>query len=319
MAVLLAGTVVLVQANRQLHYARLALLEGQDHRAQHRPGEALSAFKRGLALAEPIPLSHELTRQLSIELQRADREQAARELHVLVEALRPYYGQALLAPAQARQVEESCSRFWDKRAQIQQRLEPQLDPELTQQIRTDLLDLAILWTDLRVSLAGAREAAARQEALEVLDQAESLFGPSCVLDQERLAHASALDLPTPAQTTRVPRTAWEHCAVGRALLRSGNVESAAVHFQQALEREPGGLWHHFYSGLCAYRQARYGDALIAFHACVALAPDRAWCFYDRALAYRALGRLDQAQHDFDAARCLDPTLAAACGELDKLR
>jgi serine/threonine protein kinase/tetratricopeptide (TPR) repeat protein len=311
----IAGSLVVIQAKRQLDQARVALMEGQEHRAHYRLGEALSAFKRGLALTESIPVSDELTRQLRMEAQHAESAEVARDLHVLVDTLRPYYGQALLERALARQVEASCRRFWDLRGEIQQRLARHLEPDLTLQFRTDLLDLAILWSDFRVSLAGENDASARRDALEVLDQAETLFGPSSVLDLERAAHIQALGLPVPAQTTRAPRTAWEHCALGRALLRSGNVEAAAVHFQQALESEPGSLWYNLYSGLCAYRQARYEAAAMAFNACVALAPDRAWCFYDRGLAYRALGQFHQARRDFDTAQRLDPTLAQADVEL----
>jgi tetratricopeptide (TPR) repeat protein len=205
----------------------------------------------------------------------------------------------------------TCRQFWEKHGLIQQRLEPQLDSALTQQMQTDLLDLAILWTDLRVRHAGAQEAAARREALEVLDQAEQWFGRNCVLNQERSTHAAALGLPRPVQTTPMPRSAWEHGALGRGLLRAGDLDSAAGHFRQALDLEPGDLWTNFYSGSCAYRQTRFEDALMAFNVCVALAPARPWCFYNRALANKALGRLDRARQDFQTARRLDPTLVAA--------
>jgi tetratricopeptide (TPR) repeat protein len=109
----------------------------------------------------------------------------------------------------------------------------------------------------------------------------------------------------------MPRSAWEHGALGRALLRAGDLASAAGHFRQALDLEPGDLWTNFYSGSCAYRQTHFEDALMAFNVCVALAPDRGWCFYNRALANKALGRLDRARQDFQTARRLDPTLVAA--------
>ena len=40
--------------------------------------------------------------------------------------------------------------------------------------------------------------------------------------------------------------------------------------------------------------------------CVVLAPDCAWCFYNRGLAEMELGRLDRARRDFDQALRLDP-------------
>jgi tetratricopeptide (TPR) repeat protein len=305
----MAAGLVLVQANHQSHQASLALVEGRQHLAHHRLGEAARAFQRGLALTAPIPLSRELAGQLRAELRLAEGGQAAEELHQLVDGLRPYYGLASPPSAEVSQVERACRLFWEHRHLIQQRLEPQLDPDLTRQMQTDLLDLAILWSDLRVRMAGDQEHAARREALEVLEQAEQLFGPNCVLDQERRTHTEALALPLPAQTTPMPRSAWEHGALGRALLRAGQLESAALHFQRALDLEPGNLWTHFASGLCAYRRTRFEDALMAFHACVALAPERAWGFYYRGLAYQELGNQERARQDFQTARRLDPTLA----------
>jgi tetratricopeptide (TPR) repeat protein len=199
-----------------------------------------------------------------------------------------------------------------------QRLEPQPDPELTQQLQADLLDLAILWTDLRVRLAPADQACtARREGLEVLDQAEALFGPSCVLYRECQTHAAALGLASVARdaarrgAARAPRTAWEHYALGRSLLQAGDLRPAAAQFARALELQPQALWPNFYQGKGAYQRGHYEDAVIAFTACVALAPDSAWCRYHRGLAFAELGRPRRALHDFDSALHLDPTLAEA--------
>src|SRR5262249_54763494 len=53
------------------------------------------------------------------------------------------------------------------------------------------------------------------------------------------------------------------------------------------------------------------EALAAFSACVALAPQSAWCFHNRGLAYAALVRLDEARADFDRALVLDKGFGAA--------
>jgi tetratricopeptide (TPR) repeat protein len=307
-----AAILGVIHAGRQQHQARLALEEGRDHLANQRPVEALGAFRRGLALAEPIPLSQDLVAALRHHERVAERTQAARDLHLLVDRLRPFYGMAGLTPAEARRLEARCRQFWEQRDLIRQRLEPLQEPDLARQVEADLLDVAILWTDLSVRLAGEHPSDTRREALRVLDQAEELFGASCVLAQERRTHAAALKLPEPvAGLLPAPRTAWEHAALGRALLRAGDLSAAAQAFQQALERNPQDLWASFYSGTCAYRQARYGDAALAFQTCVALAPEQAWCFYNRGLAYLEWGRLDRALHDFDTALRLDSTLAAA--------
>jgi tetratricopeptide (TPR) repeat protein len=53
------------------------------------------------------------------------------------------------------------------------------------------------------------------------------------------------------------------------------------------------------------------DACAAFRTCIALAPQTAECYYNRALAHEALGRGDQALADYGRALELDPALTAA--------
>src|SRR5262249_7037394 len=156
--------------------------------------------------------------------------------------------------------EVHCRAFWDNRHQLIGRLSeggPALDPE----VRADLLDLAIFWADLQVLLAGpAGQEEARRQALRVLDQAEESFGASPVLDEERRIHG-ATRLSARRQGPGTGSTAWEHYALGRALLRSGDLERAAEEVARAVRLLPQGLWPNFYQGLCAYRQGRYADAV----------------------------------------------------------
>jgi tetratricopeptide (TPR) repeat protein len=163
---------------------------------------------------------------------------------------------------------------------------------------------------------------ARREALEVLGQAERLFGASSVLDCERRAHAAALGLSgAEEKPQRAPRKAWEHFAVGRAHFQNGNLEEAAAHFDQALVLGPQDFWPNFFKGKCAYqraqtasvsaRKAHYEDSVLAFTACVVLAPEKAWCYYNRGLAYEGLGNPERALDDYGHALRLDRTLALA--------
>jgi serine/threonine protein kinase/Flp pilus assembly protein TadD len=317
--VILASTATgLAYVGRQLNKARTALQEGRDHLHKYEYREAQAASRRGLALAEDLPFQGELTRELREQLRLAERAQAAQELHLFVERVRALCSADGLAAREARAVETHCRTFWQERDAIVQRLGSQADPELERQVQTDLLDLALLWTDLRVRLARGNEtAAARKEGLEVLDEAERLFGPSCALCQERQLHAEALGLTEVVQAARrqsaelTPRTAWEHYALGRAFLRAGELNQAATHFERSLDLEPQSLWPNFYRGQCAFLRGRYEDAVTAFTACVVLAPQSAWCFHNRALAFAQLGRADEALHDYDRALELDPTLAPA--------
>ena len=80
-------------------------------------------------------------------------------------------------------------------------------------------------------------------------------------------------LPPPGR-----RTAWGHYALGRALLRAGDLEGAAAELERAVRLRPQGLWPNFYQGLCAYRRGRYADAALAYSVCVGAAPESAGCF-----------------------------------------
>jgi tetratricopeptide (TPR) repeat protein len=56
---------------------------------------------------------------------------------------------------------------------------------------------------------------------------------------------------------------------------------------------------------------RAGDALADFSVCVALAPDRAECYYNRALAHVALDHREAALQDYDQALRLEPRVGRA--------
>jgi tetratricopeptide (TPR) repeat protein len=313
-----AGAALLGSALRQAGQARDALREGRQSLERRRYDEALDHFRSGLALVENLPLGDGLRQQLGEGERLAEHGRAAEELHRFCEEIRPLHGYPLPA-TQGRLVAEQWKQFWDRREQLLL-LREQPDPALREQVRVDLLDLAILGAHLRVRFAPPdRAAAGREEALAVLAWAEEQFGPSRVLYEERRAHALALGrgglaaeaARRAASWPRAAAGAWEHAALGRAYFLAGEFRRAAAELDRALELRPGALWPTFYRGCCAYRLGQYDDAVVAFSACLALAPDRAWCSCNRGLAYLALGRPDRALPDFDRALRLDPRCAAA--------
>ncbi len=307
-----ATALFVLHLGQQRDAAGTALAEGRRQLEQDQVADALATLRRGQSVVEALPGNGDLKRQFADEVRRAEQAQAAQELHQLADRMRFLYDSSL-PPAQLRLLEGHCRMLWDRRDDILGRLQSDADPQIREQIQADLLDLAILWTDLRVRLAPAEDAAeARRAALEVLGRAEDIFGPSPVLQQERQIHARALGSTAPGrQADLKPRTAWEHYALGRSLLRSGQPEAAAPYFVRAVELEPQGLWPNYYRGVCAYRLGRYQEAVMAFSACTALAPDSAGVWFNRGVALSALGCADQALHDYDEALRLDPALAPA--------
>jgi tetratricopeptide (TPR) repeat protein len=328
-----AGGAVLDQVSRHSDRARAALHEGHRCLDQEHYAQAHEALAHGIALLDGSPFDADLRRRLHEAMRRAEQGQAVEELHRYAERVRPLYTTTSLPEVQTREVLEQCRRFWLEREAIHQVLGPPRSTESGPQVRLDLLDIAILQAHLGARLAPPGEVAAvRREALRVLEEAEALFGPSCVLCRERQAHAEALRLTELAKSAArqaealPPQSAWDHLALGLIHFRADDYRRAGTVMERAVALEPGNLWANFYRGSCAYRLEHHQDAVTAFSVCVALAPGTAWCYLNRGLAEAALGHLDRALGDYDRALELDPTLAAAafgrgvvCYRQDRLR
>jgi tetratricopeptide (TPR) repeat protein len=292
--------------------AERALDDGVRAIREHQFADAERALAGGLALAETLPFEGGLRRQLRDQLEAARRLRVAHQLHQLADETRAAYV-ADVAPARAtNSLASQCRAFWDRRVELTEFLGAAQAPEVS----ADLRDIAIFAAGLPVRRSGGPGPADRREALRILDEVQAVFGPSTVLDHERKVHRRALGLadappavPRPVAPARL--AAWEHCALGRALLASGDVPQAARELTAALALEPAGRWTNFYSGVCAYRMGEYEDAVSAFSVCIGTAPDDAGCFYNRALAYACLGRLAEALHDYDRVLEIDPTHARA--------
>jgi tetratricopeptide (TPR) repeat protein len=217
-------------------------------------------------------------------------------------------------------VAQRCRAVWDARPLLL-RQQPKDDPERVAQQQADLLDLAILWADLHVRLAAPEEVdTARREALQVLAEAEAAFGPNPVLCRERQSLATKLRLTELARAAEleaarlVPRTAWEHYATGRQLLRSAATHGSSVtwirdyyttlalaQFEEAVRLRPQDFWPNFSQAACYYHLGRPREAVEAYRACIALAPNRVECYYNRGLAYLALNEADRALADLRRA------------------
>jgi serine/threonine protein kinase len=307
-----------VYLRQQTRAAEAAWQQAEDQLRQQRYAEAADAFRLGVALSRDLPFADDLRQRLRQGADQAERGRAAGELHRLCERVRPLYGAEDLPVDQARAAVDNCRELWSRREVIVRELGQQPASDLEPQVRADLLDLAIVGAHLRARLADPSAGAeAHRAALEVLAEAEALFGPSCVLCQERRAHALALGRTDVAEAARrqgaalLPHTAWEHYALGRAYLQADELGLAAAQLDRAVELQPDGLWPNFYRGVCAYRQEHYKVALAAFSASAALAPHTAACFYNRGRAYAALSDRDRAAQDCDHALRLDPRYGPA--------
>jgi serine/threonine protein kinase/Flp pilus assembly protein TadD len=313
------GALVIVVAllqvvyQQRVHEIESDLEYGKTLRASGRFPEAIRTLGRGLERTLGVPRVQPLAAALSEQLKRAQRGQKASALHDLAETIRFRYGIDLPDGAEARTLMRNIRAIWAERDEL---LNPEaacLGADTEQNIRADLLDLAITCAESQVWFAPPAEAeATRTDALRMLDEAKASCGPSPRLDRLRRSIAgiqgrddSIADHGSATMSTR------DHYDLGRAYLHARRFQDAAREFDRVLARRPQDFWSNFYEGLCAYRLGRFHDAVSAFRTCVALAPSSAECYYNRARAAEALGQNDDAERDYSRALELDSGLTAA--------
>jgi serine/threonine protein kinase/Flp pilus assembly protein TadD len=295
-----------VDTARQRHDAEAALAQGRRQLDQRHFSAALETCERALVKAgsgDRDPLRAALDRCRRRALRGVD----ILAMHRDIEGSRYLVGDSQVAADVLRAAERRCWDAW----QAGDRLlasDAGLAVDIEETVRHDLLDAASLWADFHVRLAAPDQLPqARREALEVLDVARAMFGPSAVLCRQRrsLGAAGEPDADPP------PRSAWEHYLLGRWLLQQGELIAAAEQFARAVRVGPQDLWPWYGKGLCAYRRGRLDEAITAFTVCVALAPDSAACYHNRALALAARGEVTAALDDYDRALERDARLGPA--------
>lgn len=325
----LASSVILIAAcvggataylGRQVRNAQADLREADQLLDRRQFPAAIERLRAGAARLSLVPGHADLKSTFHSLLVVAQRRRRAEDLHQLVDRLRFLDGRVALSPAELREIEQGCPKIWQARDQILAEADGDEPDAERSELRTDLLDLGILWASFRFRAEqGANEQQSRAHALAVLDEAEATFGASPILAAERSAY---LGESPPAQIgdKSAPPSVWEHYALGRFLLRNGRLEAAEGEFRQALQKAPEDFWPNYYSGLCAFRRGKFQQALTSFSICVALAPmsaerfcatAQADCLDNRGLAQAALGQSAEAQEDFSEALRLDPHLATA--------
>ena len=151
--VLAAASIAGERVRQRRHEAEAALIQGRHALARQDYPEAVSILERGLSLTEGLVGVQDLRPALAGQVRRARRAQAAHGLHRLADQLRLLYVVDPLPPGATPGLEDRCARVWATRGRILDSSDAPLGPEIERRIRTDLLDLGILWADLRVRLA----------------------------------------------------------------------------------------------------------------------------------------------------------------------
>lgn len=310
-----------LQVQHRIALAESRLREASRLDAAGNHDEALRALHEARRETLRVPGSANLRQRLAAEIETVRQHELARRVSELVDRLRPLEGFDEVPPSQIEELRTRCERVWEKRDLLN--VTGSGLHELNQAMRGDLLDLGILFAGLLGR--STHEIASHNEALRILDETQRLFGSSAALEVQRYYHADAAGLAELASESRrraarlVPRTSWEHQALGRWLLRQGQLAQANEHFQAAIERQPESFWAHFYHAACAYRLEQPSVAVQEMGICIALSPKRPECYYNRALALAALGRREEALRDLDRALELSPGFPPAIRQRAMLR
>jgi len=307
------GTLAWVSYRQRVTAIGLALADGNAQLKRRQYPEAVAALGRGLTLANHVPGVDRQRRALREKMILAGRNEQASELHRLAELLRLRSGFGHPSPEEAEWLFPRARTIWEARRVLAQPIDGQDEADIEQKIKEDMHEFVVLWADLRVRQATpGEENDVRRQTLELLGEAETLFGPGPSLDRCRQEYSEALgQARSTSPPLRTPTTAWEHYDLGRLYLRTGKLDLAAEEFQAGLDLRPEDFWLNFSQGLCAYRLGRFQDAVMAFHVCCALSPRTAECYYNRALAYQALGNINSALKNYNQALQLNGTLTDA--------
>ena len=312
-ALTVTGGLGLLFVGDRLRQADLALAQGQQHLVGRDYGLAIEQLESGWDAIRWFPGQNDLKQAFQNKIALAKRARFADALHQLVERLRFVDRFDAVPAAKLRELDNGCAKVWEVRHQIAQPDSTALNDETERRVRMDLLDLAVLWSELRMHVAPPeKNAQTRLEVLALLNDAQALSGPSPILELARRQYSTDAgdeSSRVDSRFTLAPQTAWEHFSTGRLLFRSEQWEPARAELQEAIHLEPNAFWPNFYLTLVEYRLEHFDAALTSASVCVALSPESAECFHNRALAQQALGHRDQAFSDLNRALQLDPTLA----------
>ncbi len=196
-ALLAAGTLALAYRQR-LRDVDSVLTAGRTSLAQHQFVAAAGTLERGLSLSNNLPGAGRRRADLAHALASAQRGARLDELHKLAQIVRFRYGLALPPPEEAQSLLRLGRSIWDGRDRLIQPLDRTEGPALDERTRMDLLDMVVLWADLRLRLAAADQvASARRDALRILTEAKALLGNCPSLERTRAACARRSGSRTP--------------------------------------------------------------------------------------------------------------------------
>ncbi|MFO0949044.1 MAG: tetratricopeptide repeat protein [Planctomycetota bacterium] len=304
------GAVSLGLATWQHHVQLLdqarAQWEDGRHFAEH--GEyldAIQSLRKADSLASRTLLGSSLRQDVGRDLQRFSRLAAEKDLITFVDSIRYLHGDASLETSVARRLSERCQQEWERHVLMDRTHSPVHWPP---RLRESLVELALLWADF-VLRAETDPSVARGEAARIIDRAGKELGPEPLLDWARRHYVFGA---TAARTdSATSRSSWEHFVSGRWLFVAGQYPDAEVEFAEAARLDPSDFWPWFYLGVTQSKLEQHANAVQSFTVAIALRPNSAECYCQRATSFAEMTDFKNARNDFNQALSLVPGLAPA--------
>jgi serine/threonine protein kinase/tetratricopeptide (TPR) repeat protein len=188
-----------------------------------------------------------------------------------------------------------------------------LNPADRERLKRNSSEVLLGWADAETRLAGGDRTSERLGlAWQLNERAVQCLGADQVsrtLLRQRAELAKKLNQPAYAEleakaAAMTPTSTADYCAVAREHLRRHEVRRAVPPLIEATRLDPRNFWAWYSLGNCCYELHQSDEAIAAYSACIGLAPLESvayFPYFHRGLVYLALGRIRDADSDFDNA------------------
>jgi serine/threonine protein kinase len=298
----------------RIERAERGVAQAQKHLAAEQYELAKAALEAAHTLLPDVPESGAVRQRLAHEQERLQHHQRLRQVHEVVNALRLGAVAQELTPLELAELTRAAHELVGHGERLQT-----ANQRLDENLRQDLIDAVVIWSDLRQrSVSAAQAPPVRREILKVLADAEAAWGPSALLSQARLElletlgeaeAAAALRSITDRAASRAP---WERIAEARRLLL--RVEAAAPAPFAALAGNLAASStpvERFVTASLSPRRALLLVAAAQLKEAHARAPDSFWANYYEGIAAYRLGDTATALQAFRTAIAVAPAQAKA--------
>ena len=198
------------------------------------------------------------------------------------------------------------------------RLAPALSDQEQDEVKSGFCQLLLVLADAVSQSPGASPAQRAEEALRVLNRAETLHAPATrafhlrradFLEMKGDAEGSAQQRDKAGQIA--PADAFDLFLIGRESSRRSDWPEAIMQLSAATQRQPDHFWATCLLAICHLQTHQPAKALIGLNACLQRKPDRAWLYMLRGIANEEAAREDMGRGGPELVKAASAQFAAA--------